>query len=277
MLKTTISCGVILCSLLAPHYASGQAGPIRLSELYPNEQWVELVNIGSDPVDVSDFLVCNFPSYRRVADTTPVTGSMMLQPGAFLVISSAGFGQTDGELGLYRAGTANFASAGSMLDYMEYTSSGHQRESVAVMNAFWETATTVAHPGETKSLSRVDPNEFGAEHWIATEPTPGAPNQLPTSSEQPDDVARSFELSQVYPNPFNSTANFSLVVDRPQYVRIALYDVLLREVAVIHDGLVAGGRETTFEVDGAGLPPGHYWYTVTGEFFHAGRSVVLAR
>lgn len=277
VLKTTISCGLILSSILAPHQASGQAGLIRLSELHPNEQWVELVNSGTDPVDVSDFLLCNFPSYQRVTNTTPITGSTMLEPGAFLVISWASLGQADGELGLYRAGTTNFGDAGSMLDYMEYTSSGHQRESVAVTNAFWETATTVAHPGETKSLSRVDTDQFGAAQWTDTEPSPGAPNQLPTASEQPDDLAHRFELSQAYPNPFNSTAIFSLVVDRPQHVRIALHDVLLREVAVIHDGHLAAGRETTFEVDGAGLPPGHYWYTVSGASFRAARSVVLTR
>ncbi|MBT8400378.1 MAG: T9SS type A sorting domain-containing protein [Rhodothermia bacterium] len=44
-----------------------------------------------------------------------------------------------------------------------------------------------------------------------------------------------------YPNPFSERTNFSVTVDQPMNARIAVWDMLGREIAVVHDGRVPAG------------------------------------
>ncbi|HYE96906.1 MAG TPA: T9SS type A sorting domain-containing protein [Rubricoccaceae bacterium] len=83
-------------------------------------------------------------------------------------------------------------------------------------------------------------------------------------------------LSAAYPNPFATSAALTLAVARAQAVRVALYDALGREVAVLHEGLIPAG-ERAFAVDGTGLPSGVYVVRAEGEAFTAARRVVLLR
>ncbi|HYE95315.1 MAG TPA: T9SS type A sorting domain-containing protein [Rubricoccaceae bacterium] len=94
------------------------------------------------------------------------------------------------------------------------------------------------------------------------------------AEEQP--TSSGSALSAAFPNPFSTSAAITLAVARPQRVRVALYDLLGREVAVLHDGLLPAG-EQTFEVSGAGLPSGVYVVRAEGEAFTAARRVALVR
>jgi photosystem II stability/assembly factor-like uncharacterized protein len=79
-----------------------------------------------------------------------------------------------------------------------------------------------------------------------------------------------------YPNPFSRRATLELDVPAGERVRVAAFDVLGREVAVLHDGaLVAGSHRFTF--DAAGLPSGVYVLRAAGETVVATQRVTLAR
>ncbi len=70
---------------------------------------------------------------------------------------------------------------------------------------------------------------------------------------------KSFELSQNYPNPFNPTTSIKYKVVSSTYVRLTVYDMLGREVAVLVDEeKPAGGYTITF--DGSNLSSGVYFY-----------------
>ena len=74
-------------------------------------------------------------------------------------------------------------------------------------------------------------------------------------SELPQQVT----LEGNYPNPFNPTTTLAFTLNQPQPVRLAVYDVLGREVAVLVDGVMTAGRhEATFEA--AHLASGMYLY-----------------
>ena len=76
--------------------------------------------------------------------------------------------------------------------------------------------------------------------------------------EQPKRSVR-MELYQCYPNPFNPRTVVSYQLSVASYVRLLLYDVLGREVAVLVDERkVAGGYEVKF--DARGLSSGVYFY-----------------
>lgn len=79
------------------------------------------------------------------------------------------------------------------------------------------------------------------------------------------------------PNPFRHDARLSLEVAQTQSVRVAVYDALGREVAVLHDGPLASGRDHAFTLDGTDLPGGVYVVRVAGEAFSDTRTVTLAR
>ncbi len=99
----------------------------------------------------------------------------------------------------------------------------------------------------------------------------------PTVGTEAAPPADGFALSAASPNPFTSATRFTLRVGVPQSVRVEVFDVLGRRVAVLHDGPVVADAPLGLAFDAAALPPGLYLYRATGETFQATRRVTLAR
>ena len=66
-----------------------------------------------------------------------------------------------------------------------------------------------------------------------------------------------FTLAPAYPNPFNSTTTLTLTLPQAQPVSVAAYDLLGREVALLHRGTLAAGTHRLV-FDATGLPGGVY-------------------
>ncbi|MEO1726994.1 MAG: T9SS type A sorting domain-containing protein [Bacteroidota bacterium] len=94
-------------------------------------------------------------------------------------------------------------------------------------------------------------------------------------SNEPADIAPAFSLSAAYPNPFQTSARVDLTLDRAEAVRVAVYDVLGRQVAVLHEGTLSAQTLHSFSLGARGLSSGLYLYRVTGESFSATRRVIL--
>jgi hypothetical protein len=84
---------------------------------------------------------------------------------------------------------------------------------------------------------------------LVLEVTPGTP-------AEPVPGAGAGPALSVAPNPVTSAAAVTLSLARPSPVRLAVYDVLGREVAVLHDGPLGAGAHTL--TLGAVLPAGVY-------------------
>ncbi len=93
----------------------------------------------------------------------------------------------------------------------------------------------------------------------------------------PDGLPGTHNLSNVYPNPFNPQAQFSLEIAEQQNVSIALFDALGRQVATLHDGALGAGTIHQFQIDGASLPSGVYVVRAIGERFTDVRQVTLTK
>jgi hypothetical protein len=78
----------------------------------------------------------------------------------------------------------------------------------------------------------------------------------------------------VSPNPATGRAALAFALDEPTVVRVALYDVLGREVALLRDGpMGAGAHEVAFDV--SPLPAGVYvWRLSAGARVETGRLTV---
>ncbi|MBU1984580.1 S8 family serine peptidase, partial [bacterium] len=85
-----------------------------------------------------------------------------------------------------------------------------------------------------------------------------ADSTLDVGTETPVTLPQEFVLYPNYPNPFNPRTTFRWSAPRAARVRLALYDVLGRETAVVFDGISeAGIHERAF--DAKGLATGIYF------------------
>ncbi|HYE94756.1 MAG TPA: T9SS type A sorting domain-containing protein, partial [Rubricoccaceae bacterium] len=84
---------------------------------------------------------------------------------------------------------------------------------------------------------------------------------------EPEPPAAPLTLA-VTPNPSRGAATLTLTPRLPGAVRVAVYDVLGREVALLHTGSLAAGSHT-FSLGSAALPPGVYFVRA-----EAGRHVI---
>jgi hypothetical protein len=98
----------------------------------------------------------------------------------------------------------------------------------------------------------------------------------PTTSSDTEIIPASFELEQNYPNPFNPTTTISYTVREAGQVALKVYDMLGREVATLHNGVLAPGEyNATF--DAGHLSSGTYLYVLEAGGQRITRSMVLLK
>lgn len=96
------------------------------------------------------------------------------------------------------------------------------------------------------------------------------------ATEEPEEVPTSFRLEQNYPNPFNPSTTIRYTVAQASPVRLEVFDLLGRLVAVLVDELkTAGSHEVVF--DASGLPSGAYLYKMTGDGFSQTKTLMLLK
>lgn len=98
-----------------------------------------------------------------------------------------------------------------------------------------------------------------------------------------DDVAEAREglpashaLGNAYPNPFNPTTTLPVELAELSRVRLVVHDLLGREVAVLHDGLLEAGTHS-FEFQARNLPSGVYVAHLSGDVAPENRKLLLVR
>ncbi len=87
---------------------------------------------------------------------------------------------------------------------------------------------------------------------------------------------KQFSLSQNYPNPFNPSTNIKYTVPEKSNIKLAVYDVLGREVEVlVNESKEAGTYEITF--DAKNLTSGIYFYELKTNNFNKTNKMILAK
>lgn len=85
-----------------------------------------------------------------------------------------------------------------------------------------------------------------------------------------------YELYQNFPNPFNPATSISYNLPDAGLVRLTIFDMLGREIAVLVDGSRSAGLHTV-EFNAAGLSTGTYFYQLTAGDFSAVRKLMLVK
>jgi hypothetical protein len=90
-------------------------------------------------------------------------------------------------------------------------------------------------------------------------------------------VPEVFSLSQNYPNPFNPFTRINYEIPKNSVVKLAVYDILGREVVkLVNNELKVPGRYSV-EFDGANLASGIYFYRIEAGAFTDSKKMVLIK
>ena len=96
------------------------------------------------------------------------------------------------------------------------------------------------------------------------------------SKGPPTFIPEHFVLSQNYPNPFNPTTVISYQLPVASNVKIAVFDILGREVAsLVNEREEAGSHEVRF--DGSDLASGVYLYRLEAGSFVQTKKLILLK
>ncbi len=85
-----------------------------------------------------------------------------------------------------------------------------------------------------------------------------------------------YEISQNYPNPFNILTSFRFELPENTQVKLEVFDLLGRKVAVLVNGLYVAGRHT-FNWDASGFASGLYFYRFETPNYSAVRKMILVK
>ncbi|MDD5087701.1 MAG: T9SS type A sorting domain-containing protein [bacterium] len=95
-------------------------------------------------------------------------------------------------------------------------------------------------------------------------------------TESDPSVISEYRLYTNYPNPFNPSTTITFDIKEAGHVGLIVYDVMGREVAVLHNETMAAGRH--HEVfDATGLPSGLYVYRLTTNDFSDMKKMILLK
>lgn len=90
-------------------------------------------------------------------------------------------------------------------------------------------------------------------------------------------ISSHFHLGDVYPNPFNPQARFTLTLALEQHVRIEVYDLLGRNASLIHDGILLPHEPHTFTIQAEEWAGGKYMLHVKGTYFSSSQIFTVVK
>lgn len=166
---------------------------IRLSEIDPQNDRIELINRGDRTVDVAGLWLCARGAYQQLGDATVISGSLNLLPDSYLVVSSSTvpLDAADSDVGLYRS--AAFTDSDAIIDYVQYGAADQLRESVAVDAGIWVAGAFEDVPAADESLAWFGPGQ-GPAAWGIGMPTFGSDNRPPGGADPVDSLLRLTEV-----------------------------------------------------------------------------------
>ena len=181
-----------MCALATFSPTAASTVAVVLNEIFSDGtatgQWIELKNVGSGSVSLTNFSLCQFPNYW------PFPIGFVLSPGTFVVVHwnqtgtntgtdlftgglGASLSPSSGEIGFYdcNGGCACFGGSACIRDYVEWGNSGHVRSSVAIGAGIWATGAFAPAMSGGMSLNLISgsPGNLGC-YYQPSSPSPGS-------------------------------------------------------------------------------------------------------
>lgn len=102
----------------------------------------------------------------------------------------------------------------------------------------------------------------------------GMPAKKP--SEEVIEQVTEYSLDQNYPNPFNPQTVIPFSLKKDTRVKLSVFDVTGKEVAVLVDGMLESGRHDV-NFNASDLPSGIYFYSIVTSDFTANKKMILMK
>lgn len=237
---------------------------------FDTDDWVEFYNNTAQAMEISNWVFVDasfdqtfvFPegTFLPSKRYNVIVRDSDLFSSIFGTLSNA-FGEM--ETGLSGSGESLYLynSKGFLVDSLTFTD-----------DSPWPTAAD----GDGPTLELKNPNLDNAlsSSWQASpgHGTPGADNSTFTDIEENESgLPTQFKLYQNYPNPFNPSTNIRFQMPVRSHVRLAVYDLLGREITVLVDGeMEAGFHQVQF--DASNIATGMYIYQLkAGNFVNTNK------
>ncbi len=104
----------------------------------------------------------------------------------------------------------------------------------------------------------------------------GSLAKMNQSAEEPERPAKRFALHAAYPNPFNPSTNITFTLPEEQSVRLAVYNLSGREVAVLTNSRLPKGAHT-YTFDASDLSGGMYFVRLQSGSMVESRKITLIK
>ncbi len=232
------------------------AAQVVINEINGDDR-VELKNIGGTSIDISNYWLCDFPAYGQLQNLTiDCGGDLILDPGEIVtVVVNFDIDPADGEMGLYL--NNNFAQSASIIDYVEWGSTGHNRASVAVSAGIW-TAGDFVSAFTANTVIEYDGSGDASTDWSEDMATPCQENLVPPSPEE----AQSLRV-KIFPNP---ATDFIRITSDQLQVMESEYEVMIFDAfgRLVHTQKEDELTVKNIQIDISNLNSGQYYIKVSG-------------
>ena len=169
---------------------------VRITGVDPNQNLVFIRNYGATAVDITGHILStkltNFTvgSMNVIAGNPSSLGSMQTA-----WVQGGSIDATGADLALYTPGTTDFNNTSNLLDFVQWKSGGHGRESVAVSKGIWTAGDFVCGDPSYTYAGNGGTVDYGVNHWNGVNCTTSI------------DEVNGGEKLTIYPNPAKGVLN----------------------------------------------------------------------
>ncbi len=260
-----VGCYSLSNSITVTRIDEGPAnGGIVINEINGNDRF-EIKNTGTTTVDISNYWICDFPSYSVLSNLeSECDGDLVLEPGEVVtLVSDFDISGDDGEFGLYL--NTSWSDPNSIIDYVEWGSTGHTRANVAIAAGIWSSNDFVPAFPDPMSI-HYDGQGDDASDWSVAMFSPC--ESLIENEDETELEQAAIQDMTVYPNPTKEVAMMTLDYMKDNDVEAQIY--LLNA-----QGQVVQSRSTNLtkgnniiEISLSNYPGGIYLLDVRAENIH---------
>lgn len=179
----------------------------------------------------------------------------------------------DGSGNIYVTGGSRESAAGSDITTIKYNNSGSM---IWAMKQNGSVNTSYQENGRCISVDNIN-NVFVAGVNDQSDAIVMKYVQVPIGIQQTGNgIPAKFMLRQNYPNPFNPVTNIEFSLPHSGNVKLAVYDILGREVLILADQKLNPGNYS-YRFEAGNLSSGVYFYRISGENFTDIKKMVLVK
>lgn len=215
---------------------------VRITGVDPNQNLVFIRNYGATSVDITGHILSTKLTNFTVGSMTVIAGNpSSLGSMQTAWVQGGSIDATGADLALYVPNTTDFNNTSNLLDFVQWKSGGHGRESVAVSKGIWTAGDFVCgNPTYTYS-GNGGTVDYGVNHWNGT----GCTTSI--------DEVNGGEKLTIYPNPAKDVLNVTIASN----VTVLSYRLVNILGEVVIESIQNYSNEKLL-LDISGFPKGQY-------------------